>query len=250
MPVSSYSRTPANNNSAPPNGWPEGMAASAVNDCARQQMTDIVNEAAANAVKVLGSVAGTNTITAAMTPALAAYSAGMTVNFNPAVTNTGAVTINISSLGALDIFRYSGDSLEAGDLVAGIPAYLILDSGADDWYLLNPQNIGFRNVPPNQQNGNYTCVLADNGKFILHTSGAGAGDTYTIPANASVAFPVGAAVTFANLDSNSVSIAITTDTLILSGTLTSGTRTLAANSMATALKVASTTWMISGTGLT
>lgn len=41
MPVSSWSTTPASNNSAPPNGWPEGMAPSAVNDTARQMMADI-----------------------------------------------------------------------------------------------------------------------------------------------------------------------------------------------------------------
>lgn len=41
MSITSWSTTPASNNSAPPNGWPEGMAPSAVNDCARQMMADI-----------------------------------------------------------------------------------------------------------------------------------------------------------------------------------------------------------------
>ena len=36
-----YSKTAANNNSATPNGWPEGMAPSAVNDCARQMQAAI-----------------------------------------------------------------------------------------------------------------------------------------------------------------------------------------------------------------
>lgn len=36
-----YSTTAADNDSAPPNGWPEGMAPSAVNDCARQMMASI-----------------------------------------------------------------------------------------------------------------------------------------------------------------------------------------------------------------
>lgn len=39
--IASYSTTPSSNNSAPPNGWPEGMAPSAVNDTARQLMADI-----------------------------------------------------------------------------------------------------------------------------------------------------------------------------------------------------------------
>src|SRR5688572_11450722 len=208
MPVTSYSTTPGSNNGSPPNGCPEGWSPSSVNDWGRQLMTDIAVEAQKNAVKVLASVAGTDTITGSMTPDLTAYSAGMLVVLTPANTNTGAATLNLDTLGALDVFRYGGDALLAGDLVAGVPAYLLLDSGADDFYLLNPQNTGFRNVPQNAQAADYTLVLADSGKHIIHGSGAGAGHTYTIPANASVAFPRGTAITFVNLDSNSISIAI------------------------------------------
>jgi hypothetical protein len=41
MGVESYSTTPANNNASPPNGAPEGMAPSAVNDVIRQVMADV-----------------------------------------------------------------------------------------------------------------------------------------------------------------------------------------------------------------
>lgn len=41
MGVESWSPTPANNNAAPPNGAPEGMAPSAVNDALRQMMASI-----------------------------------------------------------------------------------------------------------------------------------------------------------------------------------------------------------------
>ncbi len=142
MPVTSYSRTPANNNSAPPNGWPEGQTPGSVNNSARQLMTDIVNEASKGAAKVLGTVAGTNTITAAMSPALDAYSAGMMVVFTPVATNTGSVTLNIDALGALDILNHRGLSILAGDLTIGIPALLVLDAGADDFILVNPVGIG------------------------------------------------------------------------------------------------------------
>jgi hypothetical protein len=109
---------------------------------------------------------------------------------------------------------------------------------------------GFRGIPQNAQTGNYTCVASDAGKHIYHASGDGAGDTYTIPANGSVAYEVGTAITFVNLDSSAVSIAITTDTMYLGGTGTTGTRSLAQYGVATALKVGSTTWVISGPGLT
>lgn len=109
---------------------------------------------------------------------------------------------------------------------------------------------GFRGIPQNSQSGNYTCVAGDAGKHILHPSGGGSGDTFTIPANGSVAYEVGTTLTFVNADSNSVSIAITTDTLTLAGTTTTGTRTLGQNGVATAIKVTSTGWIISGTALT
>ena len=115
---------------------------------------------------------------------------------------------------------------------------------------LTVDRAGFRGIPQNAQGSNYTLVAADAGKHIFHASGDGAGDTYTIPANGSVAYPVGTSVTFINMDSNAVSIAITTDTLYLAGTGTTGTRTLAQYGVATAVKLTSTTWIISGTGLT
>jgi hypothetical protein len=49
---------------------------------------------------------------------------------------------------------------------------------------------------------------------------------------------------------NTVTIAITTDTMYLAGAGTTGSRTLAAYGMATAVKVTSTSWIISGNGLT
>lgn len=115
---------------------------------------------------------------------------------------------------------------------------------------INGLAVGYREVPQNSQSGNYTAVLSDNGKHLLHPTGAGAGDTFTIPSNASVAYPVGTALVFVNRDSNPVSIGITTDTLVLTGTTTTGTRTLAQNGVATALKVEATVWLIDGKGLT
>jgi hypothetical protein len=109
--------------------------------------------------------------------------------------------------------------------------------------------VGFRNTPINSRSAAYTLVLADAGKTILHPIADNNARTFTIPANSSVAYPVGTVVTFINLI-NTVTIAITTDTMYLAGTGTTGSRTLAAYGVATAVKVDSTTWVISGNGLT
>jgi len=106
-------------------------------------------------------------------------------------------------------------------------------------------------LPQNSQSTAYTAVLADANKHLLHPSADTTARTFTIPANGSVAYPIGTALTFVNQASAGVmTIAITTDTMRLAGAGTTGSRTLAANGIATALKITTTEWIISGTGLT
>lgn len=111
---------------------------------------------------------------------------------------------------------------------------------------------GFRGIPQNSQSAAYTLVLSDAGKHIYHPAADTTARTWTIPANASVAFPIGTAVTFDNdFGAGALTIAITSDTLVLVGTAGStGSRTLASGGQATAIKVAATRWRISGVGLT
>jgi hypothetical protein len=109
--------------------------------------------------------------------------------------------------------------------------------------------VGFRNTPVNSQSAAYETVLADSGKTILHPVADDNARTFTIPANSSVAYPVGTVISFVNLQ-NTVTIAITTDTMYLANDGDTGDRTLAEYGMASAMKVASTTWIISGSGLT
>lgn len=111
--------------------------------------------------------------------------------------------------------------------------------------------LGWKVIPQNSQSAAYTLVLADSGKHILHPSADTTARTFTIPANSSVAYPVGTAVTIINQNAAGViTIAITTDTMRLAGAGTTGSRTLAANGVATAIKITSTEWIISGTNLT
>jgi hypothetical protein len=108
--------------------------------------------------------------------------------------------------------------------------------------------IGYLNTPLDAKTANYTAVDGDQAKTILLSSGSGV--TFTIPANASVAYENGTVLTFINMSSSSLSIAITSDTMYLAGTGSTGTRTLAQYGIATAIKMTSTTWLISGNGLT
>ena len=110
--------------------------------------------------------------------------------------------------------------------------------------------VGFRNIPINSNSAAYTAVLADSGKVIYHPDTDANARTFTIPANASVAYALGTAITFINMTAAVVTIAITTDTMYLSSAGTTGSRSLARYGSATAIKMTSTTWLISGSGLT
>jgi len=101
-------------------------------------------------------------------------------------------------------------------------------------------------VPLNTQTGStYTLVATDAGKAV-YSSYSGA-TTFTIPQSV---LPTPSVVTFINDASGNLSITPATGvTLTLAGTTTTGTRTLAANGMATAYQVTTNAWLISGSGL-
>ena len=100
--------------------------------------------------------------------------------------------------------------------------------------------VGYKGLPPNAQGSGYTLVMADQGKMVTITGGV------TIPANGSVAFPVGTTVVIYNNSASNQTISITTDTLRLAGTATTGARTLAQRGFATCIKVAATEWVVTG----
>lgn len=96
-----------------------------------------------------------------------------------------------------------------------------------------------------------SLTLDDIGAVLIHPSADTTARVVTVPANASVAFPVRTVITITNLNgAGVVTIAITSDTMRLSGPGTTGSRTLADNGVATLIKVAATEWIIFGSELT
>jgi hypothetical protein len=129
--------------------------------------------------------------------------------------------------------------------------YTYVNDGTSSQWIETGSGSSVATMPQNSQSANYTAVLSDAGKHIFHPSTDTSARTFTIPANSSVEYPVGTALTFINENGAGViTIAITTDTMRLAGAGTTGNRTLAANGVATAIKITATGWIISGTGLT
>lgn len=93
----------------------------------------------------------------------------------------------------------------------------------------------------------YTTVAADANTHFIKAS---ISTTFaaTIDSNTNVPYPVGTAITFATI-SGTLSIAITDDAMYLAGSGSTGTRTLSQYGLATALKIGTTSWVITGSGL-
>jgi hypothetical protein len=193
----------------------------------------------AGLVTVTGNITGGNIITAGLVSATGNVSGG-NLNVTGNIVDTGALTIITAASGNINLAPNGTTVLIA--TTTGIVGNVLAATTTTA-----ANNVGYLGLPQNAT-GTATLTIADAGRHIYVTS---ASQTITIPANASVAFPIGTAITFiAGPSATTVSIAITTDTMYLAGTGTTGTRTLAAYGMATAVKVASTTWFINGTGLT
>lgn len=77
--------------------------------------------------QLIGSISGTDTITGAMSPALTAYAAGQEFKFVSAGANTGAVTLNIDSLGAKAVTKNGTTALAAGDIPSGAMVHVTYD---------------------------------------------------------------------------------------------------------------------------
>ena len=187
-----------------------------------------VSVATANGVS--GSVA-TPTTTPVITLALGAITP-TTVNGNTVTTGSGTLTLG------------------AGKTLA-VSNTLTL-TGTDGTSMKLPPasaNLGYLEIPQISKSVAYTCILTDSGKHIYHPSVDTTARIFTIPSNAAVAYPIGTVLTFINdTGAGVVTLAITTDVMVLAGAGTTGSITLTAGNMATLIKVTATRWMASKTG--
>ena len=105
-------------------------------------------------------------------------------------------------------------------------------------------SIGYRNMPQST-NATGTLALGDVGKHIQTTGGI------TVPADASVDFPIGTVISIVSTSSSSITITQASGaTLRLAGTTNTGNRNIAAYGMATLIKLAANSWYVAGPGVT
>ena len=222
-----------------------------------QQVVNVAETTVAAATSSLGGATTNSTSTTSLS--IATGSKSLTLVESGKAYTIGQYVIIASTASPTNcmvgqVTSFSGTSLVVNVTVINgsgtIAAWSISVTAVASTTVDGTNGIGYINIPQNSKSAAYTLVAADAGKHIFHPSTDANARTFTIPANGSVAYPIGTAISFVNMTSQVVSIAITTDTMYLAGTGTTGTRSLAQYGTATALKMTSTTWIISGAGLT
>ena len=147
-------------------------------------------------------------------------------------------TVSIEVNGAFDGINF-GDTSAIGNYLGQIDYRGAGNKNSGDWNYNGPR---YRTIT-----GAYTLVRSD--ACVLIRSTASSNFTLTIPANASVAFPLGTEIHVANPSGAAIiTIAITSDTLIHN--LGSGSRSLGVRGYAVLKKVSTTTWTLYGQGIT
>jgi hypothetical protein len=199
-----------------------------------------------------GATGATPSLSASTPQALGSAAAGSGTNASKddhvhPTTGVGLTSGTLAQFAATTSSQLAGvisDETGSGSLVFGTTPTITPAAGTTT---IAAAGAGYMGLPQNATTtGAATVAAADAGKHIYST----ATRTITIDSNANLALPIGTAVTFIAGTGATVTIAITTDTMYLAGTGTTGSRTLAAFGVATAIKIASTTWIISGNGLT
>lgn len=120
-----------------------------------------------------GSVAGTNTITASLSPAPSAYETGQVVRFKAANSTTGATTLNLNSLGAKAV-QYNNAALVNGEIGQDLYHEAVYDG--TQFQLLNPaMSAGSRLCPASVgqvQDGDYIWLGTTAGTATAQTASA------------------------------------------------------------------------------
>lgn len=173
------------------------------------------------------------------------------VNGNTLAATAGTATITFFNSSDTVVGRATTDTLTNKTLTSptingGTLATVALNATCtvNDTGTIAAASPGFRGLPlSSQAQGSViTLALTDAGKSVQNTLGG-----WTIPANASVAFPIGTTIELFNNSAVAQTAAITTDTLRLAGTALTGSRSIPAYGSAVIVKRTATMWTLSGT---
>jgi hypothetical protein len=161
---------------------------------------------------------------------------------------TGSVTISNTGVVSVTGTQIQVSSTSGAVTLSLANSFTVTGTITATSMVVGDVEVGYKWIPQVSTAISYTATNADSGKHILNAA-TNTAVTFTIPANSSVAFPLGTAITFVNPFGGSTATIVCSDTMRLAPGGTTGTRTLAASGIATAMKVGTSSWLISGAGL-
>lgn len=164
------------------------------------------------------------------------YTDGIVIYWIPSNSNTGPSTINVNGLGPVAITNQDGTPLYLGQLQANQVA-LIIYRGTG--FTLVATSL----VPTiNTQNADYTFGLGDAGNIVMHDDANPY--SYTVPLNATAAFPLGASIDIINISSQQLNVIPAVGAILVAfGSTTSGGFLMEPNTCTRITKVATNTWI-------
>jgi len=186
MAYTKYSLTPANNNAAPPDGAPEGMLPSAVNDTMRDMMAQIRDVGD-------GIRGGTYTMTA---PIITGGTiTGSTIN-NSAIGATTASTGAFSTLSATGVTTVQAGTVSApaittsGDTNTGIffPAadtIAFTEGGAESMRITDVGNLGIGTATPNKSSSSKAVTVNNASGYVTYEIAVADAEVWRISSNGS-----------------------------------------------------------------
>jgi hypothetical protein len=176
--INDWDVTDANNNAAPPDGWPENtMNYSEVNDTGRAVQGKIKRFFA----DINGSLVATgtaNTYAVTLNAGYAAYFDGLFFAASIPATNTGGSTINVNSLGAKSIVDCGGNALAGGELVSD-GTYSFYYDGTN-MVAVNVKSVYENSLSVNRATVERYILFTDNGADPIGFYGASAATSYNV----------------------------------------------------------------------
>ena len=168
--IKDYSVTADDNNSASPNGMPENMAPSGVNNSWRESFARVKRwYEDINGTKSTTGSSNAYVLAAART--VTAYAQGDAYLFRANHTNTGAATLNVDSVGAVAIVNNTQSALAAGQIQSGGMYLVAYDATNSKFQLVGASatsasgdNIFVFNASPSVTLSNSTAEDSDGGR--------------------------------------------------------------------------------------
>lgn len=140
--INDWNVAAGSNTSAVPDGWPEGMTSSQINNTAREGMA-VVKRAWSDSVEGdKDSTGSSNAYLVAANRVLSAYYDGMRIGFHASFANTDAATLDVDSVGAKAIVKYHDVALTSGDIEANQYIEVVFSATDDAWQLQTPVSSG------------------------------------------------------------------------------------------------------------